>query len=431
MTATVLILVFFALLLLRMPIAFCIALAALAALATTMPPDIAATGFAQQAGTALDSFSLLAIPFFILAGYIMAQGGIAKRLIDAARALVGWIPGGLGLTNVLSSALFGSVSGSAIASTSAVGSFMGPEMQRRGYDPGMTAALTITGSTTGLLIPPSNVLIVYAVASGGVSVAALFAAGYVPGLLLALALMVVCYLQSRGGSVPLEPRVPAPEVFAAMARAVPALSLIVVAIGGILAGIFTATESGAVAVLYALLLALFWYREIGWRELYPILRRSAETAGIVLLLIAFSSAMAWVMAFANIPQAAAAFLLTLSDNPLILLLVINLLLLAAGAFLDITPAILIFTPILMPVAASMGIDPVHLGIILTLNFSIGLCTPPVGSVLFVGSSIFNVPVERMIKPLLPYFAAMLVVLAIVTLVPETSMLLPRLLGLAD
>ncbi len=429
MTGLVLISVFFIALLLGVRIAFCIALAALAALAVTMPLDVAATGLAQQSVTALDSFNLLAIPFFIFAGYVMSGGGIARRLIDAARALVGWVPGGLGLANVLSCTLFGSVSGSAIASTSAVGSFMGPEMAKRGYAPSMTAALTLTGSTTGLLIPPSNVLIIYAIASGGVSVAALFAAGYVPGLLLALALMIVCVWQARKLDIPREQRVGFSELGGAFIRALPPLSLIVVAIGGILSGIFTATESGAVAAAYALLLSLLVYREISVKDIGGILVKSAETSGIVLLLIALSSAMAWILAFADIPQSAAELLLGLSSNPIVLLLLINLLLLIVGAFFDITPGILIFTPILMPIATQLGIDPVHLGIILVLNFSIGLCTPPVGSILFVGSSIFKVPIEQLLRPLLPYFAAMLVVLLLVTFVPELSLTLPQMLGL--
>lgn len=429
MTAVILLVVFFGLLIFRTPIAFAIGIASLLALMTGMPWDVAAATLAQRTITGFDSFTLLAIPFFILAGYLMSTGGIARRLIDAAKFLVGGIPGGLAFTNILSSMIFGSVSGSAIASTSAIGSFMGPEMEKAGYPRSMSAAITTTASTTGLLIPPSNVLIVYAVASGGVSVAALFAAGYLPGILLGLALMLVCVGLSIGRNIPTPNPVSWRQGLRALADAILPLSMIVVIVGGILAGIFTATESGAIAVLYTLILSTVVYRQLTLSEFVGILIKSVETTGIVLLLIGFSTALAWVMAYANLPQMATDALLGISDNPIILLIVINLLLLLVGAFLDITPGILIFTPILLPIGIELGISPVQFGIIMVLNFSIGLCTPPVGSVLFVGSAIFQTPVEKMIKPLLPLFAAMIIVLFLVTFVPAISLWIPELLGL--
>lgn len=429
MIALTLVCVFFILLAARVPIVFCIGFASLAALLIVLPLDIAATTIVQQMATGFDSFTLLAIPFFILAGYLMSAGGLARRLIDAARVIVGPIPGGIAFTNILSNMVFGAVSGSAIASTSAVGSFMGPEMEKAGYPRPLSAAITVTSSTTGLLIPPSNVLIIFAVASGGVSISALFAAGYIPGVLMGLLLMLACYFMSRGQDIPTQARPALKDCIKIILRAVPALLLIFIIVGGIIAGVFTATESGAVAVLYALILSTLFYKEVSLQDFKAILFKSVETTGIVLFLVGFSISMAWVMAYANLPQMMTAALLSVSDNPIILLLLINILLLGVGAFLDITPAILIFTPILLPIGAELGMDPIHLGIMLVLNFSIGLCTPPVGSVLFVGSAIFDVSVERMMKPLLILFSVMIATLLLVTFIPSLSLFLPDILGL--
>lgn len=431
MIGTVLLVIFAALLLCGVAVAVAIGLATFAGLSISLPPDIAATTIAQRIGTGLDSFTLLAIPFFILSGYMMAQGGMARRIVEAAKALVGTVPGGLAFTNVLSCMLFGSVSGSAVAATSAIGSFMAPEMRKAGYDNPFVGAVTVTASTTGLLIPPSNVLIVYAVASGGVSIAALFAAGYLPGAILGLALILTCWIMALRGKYPVSERLSLRHAGKALLGALPAIALLVVVVGGILAGIFTATESGAIAVIFTMLLAMGLYREVGWRDLPAIFVKTAETTGIVMLLIGVSSALAWQLAYADIPAALTAALLGISSNPILLLLAINLLLLIIGAFLDITPAILIFTPILMPVALELGISPVQLGIMIVLNFSIGLCTPPVGSVLFVGSAVIGERIERLIVPLLPFYAAMIATLMLVTFIPDISEMLPRALGLID
>ncbi len=430
MVAIVLILLFFALLALDVPVAFCIGLSTLAALFLSLDPGPAITTMAQRMVSGLDSFALLAIPLFILSGILMGHGGIARRLIDFAKSLVGMLPGGLAIVNVISCALFGAISGSAIAANSAVGGFMIPAMEKEGYDRDFGAAVTAAASTTGLLIPPSNIMIVYAVVSGGVSIAALFVAGYLPGLLVALLLAIVCLIYARGKGLRGAARSTLSETAWAGLRALPSLLLIVVVIGGILAGIFTATEAGAIAVLYSL--ALSWvYREISLKDLYPILLKSAETTAIVMFLIAASVAMSWVLAYHSLPSQVASSLLGLSDNPLVILLIINLALLVVGAFMDMTPAVLIFTPIFLPVVTALGMSPLHFGIVMVLNLCIGLCTPPVGSILFASCAIANTTMSRILKPLVPMYVAMFVALLLVTYVPGISEWLPRALGLIN
>ena len=429
MTTTVLLLVFFALLFLNIPIAVSIALAVLAAMVMTIDFVPAVTTIAQRMATGIDSFALLAIPLFVLSGYLM--GGIAKRLIEGSKAVLGGVPGGLAFSNILSCMVFGSVSGSALAATSAVGSFMTPEMEKAGYQRGMTAAVTVTGSVTGLLIPPSNVLIVFAVVSGGVSISALFAAGYGPGILLGLLLMGASAIYAFRMGLPVIERMPIKDSLKSLAKAVPSVFMIVVVIGGILAGIFTATEAGAIAVVYAAFLSFGLYKELTFEELPEIFIKTARTTGVVMLLIGISSAMGWLLAYENIPAEVSAAMISLSDNPIVILILINMVLLLVGAFLDITPAVLIFTPIFYPVAASLGMSPVHFGIMLVLNLSIGLCTPPVGSVLFVGSSVCRTDIADMMKPLLPLYLVMIVALMLITFVPALSEFLPTVLGLME
>lgn len=431
MTIVVLLSLLFLLILLDIPIAVAVAFATLAAMLLTIDFVPAVTTVAQRMGAGIDSFTLLAIPLFILSGYIMQQGGIAKRLIDASKALLGAIPGGLAFSNILSSMLFGAVSGSALAATSAVGSFMTPEMEKSGYKRNMTAAVTVTGSVTGLLIPPSNVLIVFAVASGGVSISALFAAGYGPGITLGLLLMLSCAIFAWRTDLPVIDRLSVRKAVGDLARAAPSLLMIVVVIGGILGGIFTATEAGAIAVIYAGLLSILFYRELAISQLPEIFLRTSKTTGVVMLLIGVSSALGWLIAYENIPAEVSGALVAVSDNPIIILLLINLLLLVIGAFLDITPAILIFTPVFLPVAQSLGMSPVQFGVMLVLNLSIGLCTPPVGSVLFVGSSVCKTNIAAMMRPLLPLYFAMIVALGLTTFVPALSEFLPRALGLME
>ncbi len=423
----ILILVFVVLLFLRVPIAFSIGLATLATILVSVAPLPAVTTVAQRMATGLDSFTLLAIPFFILAGQLMNKGGIAKRLIDFAKVLVGTLPGGLAYVNVISAMLFGAISGSAVAAASAIGGIMAPQMKKEGYDPEFGAAINITSSTTGLLIPPSNVLIVYSLASGGVSIAALFLAGYIPGLLVGLGLMVTSGYIAFRKKYKVAERVSLKTAVLSFFDAIPSLFLIFVVIGGIIGGIFTATEAAAIAVLYALILS-FIYKEISIKSLPDVLLEAAKTTSIVMLLIATSVAMSWVLSFENIPQSISAGLISLFDSDIAILLVINLILLFVGAFMDITPAILIFTPIFLPVATQLGIDPVHFGIIIVFNLTVGLCTPPVGTILFVGCSVADVPITKVIKPLLPLFLVMIVSLILVTFVPDLSLFLPRLFG---
>lgn len=428
-SALILISVFFALLLLNVPISFCIGLATLCTMLLSMDLLPAVTTLAQRMAGGLNSFALLAIPFFVLSGLLMGRGGIAKRLIEAAMALVGSLPGGLALVNVLSCMLFGAISGSAVAATSAIGSFMVPEMKKQGYDVNYSAAVTAAAATTGMLIPPSNIMIVYAIASGGVSIAALFVAGYLPGILLGLGLMVVCAGYAKMKGYPLAARLPLSVTFQKMAAAIPSLLMIVLVIGGIISGAFTATEAGAIAVVYSFILAVCVYREVKVKELPAILLKSAETTAIVMALIATSAAMSWILSYENIPQTVSQGLLTLSENPLLILLLINIILLIVGAFMDMTPAVLIFTPIFLPVAVELGMSPLHFGIMMILNLSIGLISPPVGSVLFVACAVAKTKLESLIKPLLPMYASMVVVLLLVTYVPAISEFLPNLFGL--
>lgn len=431
MSSTVLLLTFVLLLLCNVPIAISIGLATLATMLFTIDFVPAVTTIAQRMGAGLDSFTLLAIPFFILSGQLMARGGIARRLVNAAKVVVGMLPGGLSFVNTLSCMLFGSISGSAVATTSAIGSFMIPEMKKMGYKAPFAGALTAAASTTGMLIPPSNTLIVYAVASGGVSISALFMGGYLPGILLGLALMMVCAMCAFSGGLPKGERSKASVVLRKIAEAIPSLLLIFIVIGGILAGIFTATEAGAIAVVYALFLAVVVYREIKITELPSIFLRSVEVMAVVMFLIATSMALAWMLAYENIPQIISQTLLALSDNPLVILLLMNLILLLVGAFLDITPAILIFTPIFLPVVMTFGMSPLHFGIMLIMNLSIGLCTPPVGSVLFVGCVVAKTTIAKITQPLIPMFVAMLLVLMGATYIPALSEWLPRSLGLIE
>lgn len=425
----VLLVVFFGLLLLNVPITFSIGLATLATMLVSVDFAPAVTTMAQRMAGGINSFALLAIPFFILSGLIMGRGGIAKRLIECAMALIGMLPGGLALVNVVSCMFFGAISGSAVAATSAIGSFMLPEMKKQGYDINYSAAVTASAATTGMLIPPSNILIVYAIASGGVSIAALFVAGYLPGILLGLALMTVCAGYAKLKGYPVGARLPLKLVLQKIAAALPSLFMIFLVIGGIIGGIFTATEAGAIAVIYSLVLAVGIYREVKVSELSGIMMKAAETTAIVLALIATSSAMSWILSYEQIPQTISAAMLTISENPLLILLMINLILLIVGAFMDMTPAVLIFTPIFLPVAVELGMSPLHFGIMMVLNLSIGLVSPPVGSVLFVSCAIAKTKIEAIIKPMLPMYLAMFVVLMLVTYIPAISEFLPALFGL--
>lgn len=416
------------LLMINVPIAFAIGLSTLfTILAIGGLPAL--TIMAHTIATGIDSFALLAIPFFILAGLLMGQGGIARRLIDFANVLFGRFRGGLSYVNIMTCMLFGSISGSAVAAVSSVGGFMIPLMNKEGYDRDFNASVTITAATTGLLIPPSNVMIVYSLATGGaVSIAAIFLAGIIPGILMGLGLMVVSGVisikRNYGKGVTFGFR----ESLDKFMTALPPLFLVILVLGGILGGLFTATEAAAVAVVYAFILSVFVYKEVKLSDIPRILLDCGITTAVVMLLIGTSMAMSWAMAYENIPQDISAGLLGLTNDKILILLIINILLLVVGTFMDMTPAILIFTPIFLPIIESLGIHPIHFGIIIIMNLCIGICTPPVGTCLFVGCGIANTTVTRVIKPLLPFFAAMVVVLFIITFFPALSMAIPQWFG---
>ena len=467
--ALVLVLVFILLLMMNVPIAVAIALAGFAAiLAEGSDPSVV---LAAKMANGVNSFALLAIPFFILSGHLMGRGGLARRLIDFAATLVGRLPGGLGYVNTLTCMLFGSISGSAAAAVSSVGGFMIPEMNRKGYGREFNVAVTTTAATTGLLIPPSNIMIVYSVAAGSVSIAAMFMAGFLPGIIMGLFIMLVAGVISifsgyRGDVIEMPKWKPVaatamvgfiilsitalqkawlPETvgsissgllvfglvsilcmvfFTTFRRAYLTLLLILIVIGGILGGIFTATEAAAIAVVYAFLLSVVLYREIKLKDLPRILLDTGITTAVVMLLIGASSGMSWIMTMANIPQTVSAALLGLSDNPLVILLTINVLLLFVGTFMDMTPAVLIFTPIFLPVVVNLGMHEVHFGIMLIANLCIGLCTPPVGTCLFIGCGVGQTTIAKVTKTMLPFFGAMVAALLVITYIPATSLWLP-------
>ncbi len=423
----ILVLSFVILLGMSVPIAWSIGISALLTMLLSIDSLPAVTTIAQRMATGLDSFALLAIPFFVLAGQIMNRGGIARRLIDFAKTLVGALPGGLAHVNIVAAMLFGAIAGSAVAAASAIGSFMGPRMEKEGYSKEFSAAVNITSATTGLVIPPSNILIVYSLASGGVSIAALFLAGYLPGILTGLFLMLVAAAWAKSKNFPTSRLSKLSEIASSFVRAFPSLLLLVVVIGGIVAGIFTATEASAVAVLYCFVLAA-WYGEVGRKDVRSILLNSVATTAIVLLLVGTSISMSWVMSYENIPQNVTTTLLSLSDNPFIILFIINLILLFVGIFMDMTPAVLIFTPIFLPVVTALGMDPTHFGIVMVLNLCIGVTTPPVGSVLFVGVGVANTTIAKVIRPLLPLYIVMIIALLLVTYIPALSLWLPSLFG---
>ncbi|WP_405398966.1 TRAP transporter large permease [Maribacter sp. Asnod2-G09] len=424
----VLVLSFICLLSIGTPVAWSIAISSLLTMLVSIPAMPAFTTVSQRMATGLDSFALLAIPFFVLSGELMNKGGIAHRLIAFAKTLVGSFPGGLALINVIAAMLMGAIAGSAMASASAMGSILGPEMEKEGYSKEFGAAVNITSATTGLIIPPSNVLIVYSLASGGASIAALFLAGYIPGIMTGLFLMIVASFWAKKKKYKVGKRSSLKQVGKTFIDALPSLFMLVVVIGGIVTGIFTATEASAIAVLYSLILG-FIYKEITLPKLPQILLDSSATTAIVMLLIGSSMCMSWALSYENIPQDISSGLLSLSDNKIVILLIINLLLLFVGIFMDMTPAVLIFTPIFLPVVTKLGLDPVHFGIIMVLNLCIGLCTPPVGSVLFVGVGVAKTTIEKVFKPLLPLFIAMIVALFLVTYIPQLSLWLPSLFDL--
>ena len=430
----VLLLAFVVLLLLEVPVAFVIGLATLLG-ALALSREDSLVSLASDMANGLDSFPLLAIPFFILAGELMAAGGLARRLIEFAASVVGRMKGGLSIINTLTCMLFGAVSGSATAAISSIGGSLIPEMERKGYPRDFSVALTATAATTGLLIPPSNVMIVYALVASNVSVGALFLAGVTPGVVCGLALMGVALLVSRRFSPASAPDAPVleqvPPFWRSLLRAFPSLLLLVLVLLVILKGWMTPTESSAIAVLWALLLVAVFYREIRWHQLPRILINAARTTGIVLLLVGTSAAMSRLLTIEQVPQLAADALLSVSENPLVILLLINLALLLVGIFMDMTPAILVFTPIFLPVAVAIDINVVHFGIIMVANLCIGLCTPPVGTCLFLGCGVGKAKIAGVSRAMIPFYIAMFAALLLITYWEDLSLWLPRAFGEMD
>ncbi|EEC0295275.1 TRAP transporter large permease [Salmonella enterica subsp. salamae] len=424
-----LIAVFVVLLAMGAPIGICIVIASFSTMMLVLPFDISMFATAQKMFSSLDSFALLAVPFFVLSGVIMNSGGIAARLVNFAKLFTGKLPGSLSYTNIVGNMMFGAISGSAIAASTSIGGVMVPMSAREGYDRGFAAAVNIASAPTGMLIPPTTAFILYALASGGTSIAALFAGGLVAGVLWGVGCMLVTLVVAKRRNYRVFFTVQKGMALKVAVEAIPSLLLIVIIVGGIVQGIFTAIEASAIAVVYTLLLTMVFYRTLKIKDLPSILLQTVVMTGVIMFLLATSSAMSFSMSITNIPAALSDMILGISVNKLVILLVITVFLLIIGAFMDIGPAILIFTPILLPIMAKLGVDPVHFGIIMIYNLAIGTITPPVGSGLYVGASVGKVKVEEVIKPLLPFYGAIIGVLLLITYIPEITLFLPRLLGI--
>ena len=431
-TGLILLAVFPVLLLIGIPISVTIGISSVLSILTALPWENAVFTAAQRIFTGINSFSLLAIPFFVLAGIIMNNGGIAIKLVNFATLLSGKLPGSLAHTNVVGNMLFGAISGSGTAAAAAIGGTMSPLQDEAGYDKDFSAAVNIASAPTGLLIPPSNSLIIYSLVSGGTSVAALFMAGYIPGILWGLGVMVVAFFiaKKRGYKNNAE-RPTFMQALKIFLDAVPSLSLIIIIIGGIIRGIFTATEGAAIAVVYSLLLSMLFYKSIKIKDLPRILLESINMTAMIVFLIGVSSIMSWVLAFTNVPTYITQLILGISDNPVIILLIMNVLLLVVGTFMDLTPAILIFTPIFLPIAQNLSMDTIQFGIMLVFNLCIGTITPPVGNTLFVGCRVAKTKIEGVIKNILPFYVSIFVVLMLVTFIPAISLFLPRVMGMLE
>jgi tripartite ATP-independent transporter DctM subunit len=411
--------------LMGVPVAYALGLAALVG-AWWIDIPYAAVMVAIAGG--VNKFSLLAIPFFVLAGAIMAEGGMSRRLVAFAGVLVGFIRGGLSLVNILASTFFGAISGSSVADTASIGSVLIPEMEKKGYPRDFSTAVTVSGSVQAILIPPSHNAVIYSLAAGGsVSIAALFVAGILPGLLLGLSLSILCLVIAKKRNFPKGDVIPLRQALKICGEAVLGLFTMVIILGGILSGIFTATESASIAVLWAFFVTMFIYRDYKWSELPKLMHRTVKTVTIVMILIGFAAGFGYIMTLMQIPLKITGVLASLSDNRYVILMAINILLLALGTLMDMAPLILIMTPILMPVVKSIGVDPVHFGMIMMVNLSIGLLTPPVGGLLFVGSAVGKVTIEQLVKSLLPFFGVLLAILMAVTYIPALSLWLPSVM----
>lgn len=421
-------LIFFGLMFIGVPISVSIGTASIAVLITGFSPDTLAYVVAQRCFKGIDSFSLLALPYFMLAGSIMNKGGIARRLVRLARKFVGKIPGYLAATNVLTNMFFGAISGSSVAAASAVGKIMGPLEHEEGYEDAYSAAVNICSAPTGVIIPPSGPLILYSITAGSVSVSALFMGGYIPGILLGLSVMVVAIFLAKKNGYTGSTVKDEESTLKVLIDALPCILMMVIVMGGILLGWFTATEAGVVACLYCIVLGLV-YRELNLKQLWLLMSDTMMDTAVILFLIAASNIMSYAMSYSGIPAALSAMLMSISDNKYVLLLIINVFLLVLGMFLDLTPAVLIFTPIFLPIVTSFGMSPVHFGVMLILNLAIGSVTPPVGSVLFVGCNVGNVTIEQVTKYIVPMFCAMVVALMLVVYIPALTLFIPQLCGL--
>lgn len=427
--ALVMVTILVILLVMGAPIGVAIGLSSAVSMICMIPASISFSTSAQRIFAGSNSFSLIAIPFFILAGNIMNNGGIARRLVNCAKVLSGRMPGALAQSNVVANMLFGAISGSGAAAAAAMGGTIGPLEESEGYDKNYSAAVNVASAPVGMLIPPSNTMIVYSSVAGSVSIAALFMAGYIPGLLWGAAVMILAGIMAKKLGYQAEARVPLKVALVTLWQAIPSLLLIVIVIGGILKGVFTATEGSGIAVVYATILSLI-YRSFKIKDIPKIVLESAKTTGTITFMIGLSSIMSWAMAFTGIPDMVAGAILSLTTNKYLILLLINVLLLIVGTFMDVTPAILIFTPILLPICTSFGMSAIHFGILLCFNLSIGTITPPVGTILFTGCRVGGVTIESVMKYLLPYFFIIIIALLLVTYIPAISMILPTALGLA-
>ncbi len=427
LTTILLFVVFGVLLFLGVPISIGILVSSIVTALSTLSWDQVTFIVMQKMNSGIESFSLLAVPLFVLAGNIMNNGGIARRLINFAKIIVGRVPGSLAQTNVLGNMLFGALSGSAVAAAAAIGGALAPMEEEEGYDKAFSTCVNIASAPTGLLIPPTSAFIVYSTVAGGVSISALFMAGYIPGILMGLGTMIVAFIYAKKNKYPVSERPTLSLAVKTTLEAIPSLLLIVIVIGGIVGGIFTATEGAGVAVLYCLVLSII-YKSITVKDFMDILLDSAKTSGIILFLISASSAMSWVMAYSGIPAAISEALLSVTNNRIIIFILMNIILLVIGTFMDITPAILIFTPIFLPIAQSFGMSAIQFGVVMIFNMCIGTMTPPVGSVLFISCGISKISIEKVVRMLLPYLAVLIALLLLVTFVPALSLALPALVG---
>lgn len=421
----ILLISFLVMILLRFPIAYAVGLSSIFCL---MSQGLPLSTLCQFMVKGISSFSLMAVPFFITMGVLMGSGGISDKLIALADACVGWMTGGMAMVNIVASYFFGGISGSASADTASLGTILIPMMVDQGYDDDFSTAVTITSSCEGLLVPPSHNMVIYATSAGGISVGALFLAGYIPGALLALSLMVGSYIISKKRHYPKGAKFSIKNLLKQLSVSIWALAAVIIVVFGVVGGVFTATESAAIAVIYSLIVSVFVYKGLDWKGVWRVLEDCVNTLSIVLILIATSAVFGNCLTRLHVPDMAAQAITGVSNNPYVIAILLNLILLFLGCIMDMAPIILIATPILLPIATSIGIDPVQFGIMMVLNCGIGLLTPPVGAVLFIGSAVGKVKMERVVKATLPFYLCMLITLLLITFVPEISMLLPNLLG---